>query len=127
VTTEWTVKDQLESATDAVKQVVTLSTGILTLTLTFARALAAGADPTWQLLLRISWVLLGLAVIAGFWFLLAKSGIVYENGGANIYDWRLRGPWLAQVLLFLAAIILIFLFGFTQFGDIPAPTPGADT
>jgi hypothetical protein len=122
---ESNLREQLDSATDAVKQVITLSTGVLTLTLTFAKTLAAGADSGWQLALRWSWILLGLAVVAGFWFLLAKTGVVYENKTTDIYDWRLRGPWLVQVVLFLLAIILIFSFGFTQFGDIPDPADGS--
>lgn len=115
-------KAQLESASDAVKQVVTLSTGILTITLTFAKTLASGASSGWQTALRWSWALLGVAIIAGIWFMLAKAGVVYENKSISIKDWRLRGPWLIELSFFVVAIIIIFLFGITQFGDIPPPS-----
>ena len=112
----------MESASDAVKQVITLSTGILTVTLTFARTLASGASSGWQLALRVSWGMLGAAVITGLWFMLAKAGVLFADNGVKIDDWRLRRPWLIQLGLFVGAIVIIFLFGFTQFGDIPPPT-----
>jgi hypothetical protein len=114
-------KSQIEAAADAVKTVVTLSSGVLTITLTFASTLAAGADPGWQAALRWSWLLLGVAVAAGIWFLLARTGIIYAGKATDVFDWRLRLPWLIQLAAFIAAVVIFALFGATQFEDIAAP------
>jgi hypothetical protein len=111
---------QIEAAADAVKQVITLATGVLTITLTFASTLAAGAEPLWQALLRLCWILLGLSVIAGVWFLLARAGVLYDGKPTDVYDSRLRRPWATQLVTFLLAVVLFAAFGVTQFEDIAA-------
>src|SRR5688572_10889853 len=50
---------------DSAKQVITLSTGILALTITFFKDFAAGADSTSKTIMAISWLFYLISILAG--------------------------------------------------------------
>src|SRR5687768_8878476 len=68
----------LNATADAAKQIITLSTGIIALTVTFLKdvfGLGSAAGPaTLPWTLYAAWFFLGLAVLAGLWTLLGVSG-----------------------------------------------------
>jgi hypothetical protein len=104
----------LKVAQDVVRQIVSLSTGLIGLTLTFRDQLAAGR--AWDWLLQAAWLLLGASVVAGVLFQLMYTGVLSDGDStARLVDWRLRGPWLAQVLLFLLGLVCFVVFGFQRF------------
>ena len=50
---------------DSAKQLITLSTGILALTITFFKDFAAGADETSKAIMAASWLFYLIAIVAG--------------------------------------------------------------
>jgi hypothetical protein len=113
----------LKSAADAAKQIITLCTGLIAITVTFLEKIvapvSAGArDVPWPMF--AAWVLFGLAIIAGVMTLLGITGTLdaidrQQNGlplnehqkaaiagqayGQNIVRWS-----MSMVVLFLAGV-----------------------
>ena len=115
----------LTFASDSIKQVLTLSTAILTFTVTFSKDIAKNATDSDLFWLRASWLLLGLAVITGVLALLALTGLLGQPGGLpNIYTASAQIPAAVQMLAFGAALTCTALFGIFAFsGDKPPPAP----
>lgn len=107
---------------DAVAAVITLSSGILGISLTFSKNWAgdAASDDRW--LLETSWILFLVSVVSGLLVMLVLTGISHE-GGAIDSLW-LRVPWIIQIVIFLAALIFFVVFGFHVIDDLkPALNP----
>lgn len=111
----------LTSANDSIKQALTLSTAILTFTITFSKDIAKSATDSDLPWLRASWVLLGVAILAGVWALLSLTGMIGKKDKAlDIYKWSVRIPAGVQMLAFAAALACTALFGLFAFsGDSP--------
>jgi hypothetical protein len=121
----------LKAALELTKQIITLSTGVITLTLTFLEkivqptAASASRHVPWSLL--AAWIFFGLAIVAAVWTLMAVTGSLNAldrkaNGGELNDDQQeavreladsthLRTPAVIMVLLFLAGIGLTILTG----------------
>jgi hypothetical protein len=114
------VADALEDATGAVKQAITLSTGVIGLSLTFRKDIG-GTDGDFSWLLETSWLLLGAAVIFGLWTLHKGAGMRQDGGKdppvttINIDDKDIRIPWLLSTVCFLLGVIAFVAFGFAEF------------
>ena len=50
---------------DAIKQIITLSSGIIALTITFANEFIGGLEPFWRVLVIIAWVLFFVSIFLG--------------------------------------------------------------
>ena len=95
-------------AQDAVKQVVTLSTGVIVLTVTFLKdVLPKGTDTT---LLEWSWGLYLLSIFFGLFALLAMTGTLTKATG-DINSGVIRTFATIQMVLFFIALGLTLLFG----------------
>ena len=106
----------ISTSTDSIKQVLTLSAGILTFSVTFSKEIAKGATEGDQFWLRATWVLLGVAILGGVWALLALTGIIGKQSSAlDIYSGNLRLPAAIQMLSFALALISLALFGLFAF------------
>jgi hypothetical protein len=108
VTTDWRTRafDQVNEIT---KQVLTLATGIIALTLTFVKDFVPGASAGARNLLAWSWFVYILSIIAGFLTLMASAGLQQEGSGPNkplpsINSGNLRLFGAAQLILFLVAL-----------------------
>jgi hypothetical protein len=102
-------------AADVAKQFITLSTGILALTITFAKDIGGGPSQGAPLLLGLSWVLYLLSIVAGVWTLMALTGELEPVGTAESPSTR-RGnvvtPALVQIATFVCATGLVIAYAF---------------
>lgn len=100
---------QLDYAKDAITQVMTLCSGILTISLIFSHNWAPDPSPNATLILRLAWVALLIAIILGIWGMSALAGIAYKGEG-NLQRLSVRVPWLLQITAFLAGVCLLIWF-----------------
>lgn len=101
---------QLDFAKDAVTQVLTLSTAVVAISLTFSHNWVVDTPGANTTLLKASWVALVLAIVLGLWALLALTGLAY-SGRANVFTWSFRVPWMLELLAFMAGLIFLLVFG----------------
>lgn len=117
-------KQAFASATDWSKQILTLSTGILTLTISFADKIFGDLSNGEKWLLWIAWVLYIVSIIGGVWMLSALTG---KLGGANppvasdVYGSSTRRPAFLQLAAFVTATIVLVIFGFVSAGNQKTP------
>ncbi|HBC06237.1 MAG TPA: hypothetical protein DC046_01490 [Rhodospirillaceae bacterium] len=104
----------LNAGADAVKQIVTLSAGLVGLTVTFADKF--GDDVAGKIViptpLYVAWAGYGISIFFGVWCLLAISGsldmFVGKEGKEaelTIYRSNVRVPMLVMLLAFLLGIV----------------------
>lgn len=103
----------LEFAADLAKQIITLATGTIALTLTFAEKF----DPDGQAPVSVNkimfcaWGLYVLSILGGIWFLMAVSGSANQialgnTQYADVMNSNTRIPAAVMIAAFMAAIIL---------------------
>ena len=112
-------KAAFASAGDAAKQLITLSTGILALEITFRKEVMGQLASSATTLLAVSWILFLLSVFAGVWTLLALTGSLGQElapTARTIYRPSIRVPAFLQVLLFVAGLACTVLFGVRVLG-----------
>ncbi len=104
-------KAAFDYAQESTKQLITLSTGIIALMVTFLsdviKAVPAEAKPFAQL----SWLFYLISVIAGLGTLLALTGSLTQTN-PSINGWNVRLPAIVQILTFIAGLVLTLWFGF---------------
>lgn len=110
---EAAVADALDEVTAAVKQEITLSTGIIGLSLTFRKELMVGQESV-EWLIETSWVLFGLSVLGGL-LTLHKAALMRTVGVVDINKPDIRVPWLICVSSFLLGLAAFVTFGFLEF------------
>jgi hypothetical protein len=107
-------------AQETTKQLITLATGVIALTLTFLTDVVKTAPTSTVLWLHIAWVGYLTSIVFGVLTLLNLSGNLErpgsdENGqplAPSIYRGSIRACSGLQVLTFLAAIGVTLVFGF---------------
>jgi hypothetical protein len=113
------VVEGLKASADAAKQVIALASGIVALTITFAKEFK---PPEAKLLtvpcqMKLAWILYGATVFFGVWTLLAISGSLSDPAhpsaklgpmGSNV-----RIPSFLMLLCFVAALGLTIAAGFS--------------
>lgn len=115
-------KKAFDFASDVTKQLITLSTGIIALTMTFLKDYAASASEPLKKCLALGWGFFLLSVFFGLWTMLALTGSLGPKHGAAVnLDTKLsalsiRGrnityPSFMQILMFLVALGLTIWFG----------------
>lgn len=110
-------------AQDVTKQILTLSTAVVTITVTFPTVLGRAAPSDARAALYGAWVLFALAIVTGVATLLNLTGRVgdadtidsqgIDTGGIRIFA-------TAQVVLFVAAMGATIYFGARSFGTYSA-------
>jgi hypothetical protein len=77
-----------EVAIDVSKQLLTLSTAIITLTITFSKDILGGTSNNEKHLLAFAWLSFFISILGGIWFLYAANGSISEmaNESKSIYD-----------------------------------------
>lgn len=106
----------IKSLVDVSKQVVTLSTAIITVTLAFSKDIVGAAKLTsgdrW--LVGGAWGLLVVSIVAGVWCMYAATASI-ENGdtgsSVSVYDSNVAIPMGIQQIAFVLALVLIVIFG----------------
>jgi hypothetical protein len=96
-------------ATDTVKQLITLATGIIALTITFLHDIlgVTGAKP--PTVLVWSWAGYGASVLFGLLTMMGLTGELTADE-PSITSWSVALPGMLQVLGFLAGTVLLILF-----------------
>jgi hypothetical protein len=100
-------------AADACKQILTFSTAILVLTVTFAKDtfLKDQKDVPWTL--KVSWILFLLSIFGGIWTLLALTGELAATRGVERDIWKpnVAIPATILVLSFWSGLVFMVLAG----------------
>jgi hypothetical protein len=117
-------KQAFTSASDWSKQILTLSTAIVTLMISFADKIFSPLSQGEKWFLYGSWALYAVSILAGIWFLSALTGTLGQStppSASDVYSSNTRVPATLQVTAFGLATIAIVVFGFLSAGDAPAP------
>src|SRR5207244_2032203 len=96
---------------ETTKQLLTLATGVLALTITFRKDIVkdvSGEAETW---LQLGWVLFLISAIAGVITLGALSGNLDKTNDPSIYAGNIRVPSLVQLVTFTLGVGCILVFG----------------
>lgn len=113
-TADSTRQKAFDFAQQATKQLITLATGIIALTITFLTDVVDEIDGVAMWFLRASWISYLLSVVAGFMTLLTLAGQLERPGdeGPSIYAKPITIFSVSQVVTFLVALTLTLAFGF---------------
>jgi hypothetical protein len=108
------IKKSFDFASDVTKQLITLSTGTIALTITFLKEFAQSTSPLLRQCLSASWLLFLLSVFCGLWTMMALTGSLAprDTGGpATIRGRNVTVPSILQIVFFLAGLVLTIVFG----------------
>lgn len=117
--TDWSER-AFDLVVEITKQVLTLSTGVVALSVTFLTDVASDASGAARLVLGSSWVVFIVAVVLGMMTLMAAAGIQRDADadGAptpSIDARNLRLLGAAQLLTFAFGLILLLAAGVMAF------------
>lgn len=112
------VQKAFDFAGETTKQLITLSTGIVTITITFAKDILGTGNTNDKLLLMSSWVFFLLSIILGVWTLMALTGELEQIGKKkstpSIRGKNVTVPSALQIFCFLIGIGLAVAYGITS-------------
>jgi hypothetical protein len=102
------------SANDLAKQLITLATGILALSITFIKdVLKNNGLVTWPL--KTAWFIYLLSVVCGLWSMMAITGSIFAmapNSTQSVtYGTNIAVPAFLQILAFLIATVFLIVYG----------------
>jgi hypothetical protein len=108
-------------AADATKQLITVATGVVTATVLFSTGLDARSRE-WAL---ASWIVLTVSVVFGLFTLLNLTGNLFSAATPNINAAGIRRLSQTQIVLFVAGIGLVVVFGIfaARANPVAAPQP----
>ncbi len=110
-------REGLKTAYETCRQVITLATGIATVTVTFAKEFkpAGMAELSVPWSLQVAWGLYGLAVFLGLWAMLAITGsqnaLDQGNGTTDAMASNIRIPSILMLAAFVFAFALTLAAG----------------
>lgn len=109
-----------DTVVDITKQVLTLSTGVAALSVTFLTDVAGNAGPGARAFLAASWIAFILAVAFGLLTLMAAAGVQRDAGtqdadAPSIYAKNLRLLGGVQLITFGVGLLLTLIAGFLAF------------
>src|SRR5687767_8802963 len=98
-----------EFAKEVVTQVLTLSTGVIGLSVTFAKDINTAVTTVDRRWLRSSWIMLLVSVVFGVWTLMALTGTLATGTPADaaIYKSNITIPSTLQIVTFVAGLGLL--------------------
>ena len=105
-------------ALESTKQMITLATGVLAITITFMKDAAGGASRADVSSLKAAWLLFLLSVVFGLLTLLGLTGELERpppGQRPSIYSNQIRWTSLGQVLAFGGALTATLVFGLRSF------------
>jgi len=110
------IEKSFDFAADLVKQLITLSTAVIAITITFAKDIIGVASSGNNFLLVSAWVSFFLTILFGVWALMALTGTLEPlSNKSEINPPSIRGlnctlPITFQILSFLIAIGLTITY-----------------
>jgi len=115
-------KQAFTAASDWSKQILTLSTGIVTLTVTFADKIFGDLTNTEKGLLYTSWLLYLISILGGIWVLTSLTSTLSFDRDLVAADVRQsQNQARLQVIPFIAGTAFIALFGILGVRNQPTP------
>jgi hypothetical protein len=118
-----------EYAGDSSKLLITLATGIIAFTVTFAKEFGVKPSSMAQgLLLLVTWVVLLVSAAFGVSTLLAITGelepkVKSDTHEPSIRDHKITSLLACQIVVFLFGVVLIVIYGGLKINAAPTPTP----
>ena len=98
-------------AFNATKQLMTLATGIIALTITFSKEYLKTDGSDFKFLAIIGWLLFLLSIAFGQWTLHALTGsLALKEEKTSINNWNVRFPSMLQVFTFIIALGISIFF-----------------
>lgn len=112
---------------EATKQLITLATGIIAFTVTFAKDFLGNVDPACKWLAVVAWFIYFLSISSGILTMYALSGQL-EPGGEETNKpsiWEGAVPWSmrAQQVFFAVAVLITLIFGLLSLYYPAKPVP----
>lgn len=115
-------KKAFDFAADVTKQLITLSTAIITITITFSKEMINFTDAPVKWCLLMAWVLYILTVFFGIWTLMALTGNLQpikktptttsDKAECTINSKNIRVPSMLQIFCFIVALGFTIAFGY---------------
>jgi hypothetical protein len=108
-----------KSASDLAQQLITLSTSILALTITFTKDILKNPSQKSIASIKIAWLVYLLSIIFGIWTLMAVTGTLAPinhqdcNPKLQIMG-NIRFPAALQIISFIIGTALIIWYGFSS-------------
>jgi hypothetical protein len=97
-------------AQELVKQIITLSSAIITVSIAFLKDLVSNAPDGARTMVAVSWIFFILAVLFGVLTLGALTGSL-SNNKASIMETNMRAPAIVHVGSFIIGLVLIVIAG----------------
>ncbi len=109
-------REGLKAAHETTKQILTLATGIATLTVTFAKEFKpSGENLHVPITLEVAWLFYAVSVLFGLWTLLAIVGahnlLDQGKGSVDAMASNVRIPALLMIVAFALAFVLTLVAG----------------
>lgn len=98
-------------AQSVVQQILTLATGIITLTLTFFDHFVKHPSAAAKVVLILSWSVLALSILAGIGALMTMTGNLEQQQQPKVYSANTRKMAGAQIILFAVGVALTVAAG----------------
>lgn len=109
-------KKAFDFAQETVKQLLSLATAVIALTITFSKDIVGGLPDTTRGFLAAAWFFYLLSVVAGVWTLMAMTGTLepkkQDSVPISIRGYNVTWPAIVQVVSFLVGLIFTVVFGF---------------
>ncbi len=115
LTDEKRVEKAFDYAAETTKQILTLSTGILTVTITFSGQVAGPATPRGMLVvLGAAWLLYLFSILSGLRVLAATTSAFASWEGGTIWDTRIPAAAASQLISFFLGTLFVTVFGISK-------------
>jgi hypothetical protein len=103
------------SAAEAAKQVLTLTTAVITVTIAFGKDVVTDASPAEQRWLQLAWLLYAVSILAGSFTLLALTGSLGSSrheteASPTVYRSNIVLPAGVQMIAFALGMALTIVF-----------------
>ena len=98
-------------AQEVTKQLITLATGIVALTITFIKDVAADAPESAYWRIEVAWILYIVSIVFGILTLMSLTSSLTDTD-PDVYETGTRIVSGLQILIFLAALGFTIAFGF---------------
>jgi len=105
--------DEFTFANSSVTQVITLSAGILGLSVTLITSNTSSVNHSYLWLLKGSWIAFLVSMFFGVWSLSAITGLVSAKADSSDSCW-LRVPWILELVAFFTGLVMFAIFGFNS-------------
>lgn len=98
-------------AQDLTKLLITLATGIVTITITFLNDVADQAPSSAHILIGLAWLFFLISIVSGIVALAGMAAALYEKESPKIGAGDIVWPSRAQFVFFALAVALTIWFG----------------